>query len=296
MLFIKYFFVCPKCDLVIHLGTDGYSDIHLPSRILSWLSVVSHSYQLLLGRIWGKPVIAASMTIGPFERPSSRWMARTAMNNVDFLTVREEKSFQYLKQLGIKSPVYLVSDLAFLMDGVDQDKVKEVLVRDKIPTEARLAVVAPNLLHWQISSPNYGKTEQNPYVKVMADVVDYLHDRGLHVILVAQTTGYKHSDMETCLQIQKLSQVNPPIIDNTQHTPQEVKGIMQACDIVVSSKLHAAIFAISAGTPTISIASQYKINAIIGDVLGLHDSIVHFTPTDPANIWNRKCQKSGRCL
>ncbi len=281
MLFVRYFFTYPKCDVVIHIGTDGYSNKILPSKLLSWLSVLGHSYQLMLGHFWGKPVIGASMTIGPFEGIFSKWIAKTTLNQVDLLTVREDSSLSYLKQLGIKCPMYLVGDLAFLMEPVDKNKMASLLLKNnQISSERHLAIVVPNLIQQQISARSTRDWKSNPYLRFMADLVDYLHRIGLQVILLAQTTGFKHNDVITCQHIQQLSKVSPPIVDNTKYTPQETKGIMQLCDIVISGKLHATIFAVSAAVPAIAIMSQHKVRAIIGDMLGMHDSIVEFNKLD----------------
>jgi len=294
ILFVRYIFVYPKCDLVIHLGTDGFRDDVLTSKLLSILSVASHNYQILLARLLRRPVIACSMTVGLFSNALTRSLSRFTLNKASFITAREGITLNYLKQIGVKSQIYPVADLAFLMEPAGTERVNSLLAGEGISPDERLVFVAPNPIHRQVRSPA-GKKKTNGYITAMVDIIDYLYDKDLMVILIAQTTGDKHDDMPICKNIQERSKAKPVIIANTKYTPQEIKGIMRRCELGISGKLHASIFGLSSGVPTITVSSQQKIYGIIGEMLGLNELIVDFRASNLSALTTQLIELTDKC-
>ncbi|ODS35022.1 hypothetical protein BEH94_03710 [Candidatus Altiarchaeales archaeon WOR_SM1_SCG] len=89
-----------KCDILIDLSGDGLNHGFV------W-SIISFG-GILLAIIMGKPALIYPQSIGPFT-PLSKYLARFALNKVNFITAREEITKNYLKKMGIdRVPVYLV--------------------------------------------------------------------------------------------------------------------------------------------------------------------------------------------
>ncbi len=296
LLFIRYIFIYPKCDLGVHIGGDGFSDSVLNSTLMSKLSVIGHSYQLLLGRLFRKPVVACSTTIGPFDGKFTRLLARFALNHINLIIARDATTKKYLEKIGIKTKIQFVADLAFLLEPASKEKTDFVLKENGISPDDHLAFIVPNRFTREIPLSQIKNASENSYFTTMVSLVDYLCDKGFKVILIAQTSGDKHEDIPLCQEIQQHSKAKPVIIDNLSYTPQEIKGIMGCCEFGISSKLHASVYAFSIGTPTITIASQEKIFSIIGDMCGMHKWIIDFKNTDPASLTQVAIEKIGHCL
>ncbi len=273
-LLLRQALIYPRCDLVIHLGTDGYSDQTLPSKALSMLGVVGHSYQLLCGRLFRKKVMVCSVTIGPFNAALARALARFTLNRVNLIAARENETIAYLKTMGVTAPVRLTADLAFLMEAAAPDKVDRLLREAGVSLQKPVFGLAPSQIIPHRIAGQSPREKYDLYVTAMADIVDRMAAAGQDVVLLCQTTGQKHDDREMAARIKERAKYKPIIFDNTRYTPQEMKGIMRRCEMMVSSKLHSTIFATSAGTPTVTLAYGPKIYGIVGDMLHLRDLIV----------------------
>ena len=55
-------------------------------------SVIYYGGLMLLARFFGKKVIHAFQSVGPLERPVSKWLTKLALNSAHFVMVRDEKS------------------------------------------------------------------------------------------------------------------------------------------------------------------------------------------------------------
>ena len=295
-LFLRQTLLYPGCDIVIHLCTDGYSDRVLPSKFLSFLGVIGHSYQMLCGRLCGKPVVACSTTIGPFDNTFSRSIAKFTLNRITGITAREEDTIKYLQELKVKSAIKTVADLAFLVESSPKAAVEATLQKAGVDTRKPIFGLAPSQI---VAKRNRGSEtageKYEAYISAMADIVDKMAKKGCEVVILCQTTSQKYDDSVVAARIKDKSQYKPAIFDNRSYSPQIIKGIMQRCEIVFSSKLHSAIFAISEGTPTVTIAYAPKVYSIIGDMLHLPNSLVEIRTQDFPAFVKEINEKIDRC-
>jgi polysaccharide pyruvyl transferase WcaK-like protein len=296
-LLIRQFYAFPGCDLIVHLGMDGYSDQTLPSRLLSTLGVVGHSYQMLCGRLFGKPIIACSMSIGPFNYRLSRIIAKFTLNRITAITLREEYSIRYLANMKITSPVIKVADLAFLCPPSSATQVTSLLYNAGISLKRPVVGIAPSqLISSHIAAKTTSKIKYDMYISTMVEIINQLDVKGFSVVLLCQTASQKHDDRIAAMNIRERATYKPFIFDNNHYTPQEMKGIMQHCEMMISCKMHSAIFAASAGTPTVTIAYASKIYGIIGDMLHLGEYIVDIRNDDYKGFVDTLSLKIDKCL
>ncbi len=294
LLFPRYIPTCPKCDVVLHLGADGYSDIAWHS-ILALASPMSHSCQLLLGWFFQKPTIACSMSIGTFNTFFTRKLARFTLNRVDLITAREKVTQKYLEHLGVNSPLLLVADLAFLMEPCNEG-VDLLLEEHGIKKSKRLACIAPSqVIPYRFPGLLSNDEKRDIYTKAMASVVDYLASKDLEVMLLCQTTGERHDDREIAQKIQAEAKYRPLILDNRICTPQQIKAIIGRCEIMISSKLHSAIAATSMCTPTVTLAYHPKIYGIIGEMLGQHEFIIDIRSSENSRFQHDLIDTIEKC-
>ncbi|HAG08393.1 MAG TPA: hypothetical protein DCK87_02325 [Desulfotomaculum sp.] len=291
-LLIKYPFLYSKADIVIHLGADGYSDQSTGGP----LSTLTHSYQLFLGYIFRKPVILCAVTVGPFNFSWSRKLVKFVLDRVSFITPRESVTLNYLNELEVKSPMSLVSDLAFLMNPASKKRVDFILNEKGLLNGKPLACLVPSdIIYKKISGSQNEKTKHEIYIKAMADVIDYLTNKGFEVILIPQVVHGKHDDVKIIQKIYNKTKQKPTLIDKGL-TPQEIKGVLGRCSILVSSKMHSAILATSMGTPTVIIAYGSKVHGIIGSMLKQEDYIIDLRGADISILEGYLHDKIEKCL
>lgn len=264
-------------DIGVHIGADGYSD----QTIGGPLATITHSYQLLLGRILRKPVVACAQSIGPFRTIWTRFLSRFTLNRITLITARERITLDYLKHLGITRPIHLVADLAFLVEPAPKEQVDYLLEQAKVPKGRKLACLTPSqLIHHKIMAAESEKEKSELYIEAMADLVDYLGTKDAEVLLLCQAIeGGKYDDTVVARKIHARATCKPWIM-KSDLTPQELKGLMGRCEIMVSSKMHSAVFATSMGTPTVAIGYHTKVHGIIGEMMGQENFIVDIATTD----------------
>ena len=97
-------------DLVISGGGSLMQDVSSAKSVYYYLAVIR------LAQMLGRRTMVFAQGIGPLTRSSARtWVARV-LNKTSAITVRDLDSAQLLESIGVKRPVDLVADPAFLVE------------------------------------------------------------------------------------------------------------------------------------------------------------------------------------
>ncbi|MDR0460129.1 MAG: polysaccharide pyruvyl transferase family protein, partial [Nitrososphaerota archaeon] len=267
-----------KTDVCIDISGDGFSD----TTQFSLGATLTHSFQLLAGIVFRKPVVICAQSIGPFNNGLSRFIARFVINNVNLVTVREEISANYLKKLGIGKPVLAVSsDFAFLLPPVSSQETRTLLVKEKIDFENHdiVGLVLSDIISKWLSPDITDLTDKYFfYIKTMAQAADYLIERyNVNVILMPQCFSKyaRHDDGAAMRRVyQRVKHKNNVFMVNGDYVPAEIRGIIAQCAMIVTAKMHAAIAAASTYVPMVVMAYSFKTKGIFGKKLGLNEAIL----------------------
>jgi polysaccharide pyruvyl transferase WcaK-like protein len=257
-LFIRYIPAIIKCNIVVHVGADGYGDVTYGGP----LSTMSHSYQLLLGKSLRKPVVVCAMTVGPFNWSLSRWMANFTLDRVSLILIREKVTLERLQKMGIKKTLHLVADLGFLVEPSGKERVDYLLKQQGINGQRPLACLATSeTVSSRIQTPESPREKSDLYIRMMADIADYFYEKGMDVILTNQTTGLKNDDYIISQRISEKCRHKPFIMPRSL-SPQDLKGIFGRSEIVVACKMHSSILATGLGIPTVILGYHSKLYGI----------------------------------
>lgn len=267
-----------KADLCVDISGDGFSD----STQFSLGATLTHSFQLLGGVVFRKPVVICAQSVGPFNTRLSRFIARFVINNVNLVTVREELSEDYLKKLGIGKPGLAVSaDFAFLLPPVSLYEAQKLLAKEKISSGNRIIaglVLSEIISKW--TSPDLANSTEKYhfYIKTMAQVADYFVEQyNVDVVLMPQCFGdyARHDDGAAMRRVyQKVNHKDHVFMVTGDYVPAEIRGIISQCSMIVTAKMHAAIAAVSTFVPAVVMAYSFKTRGIFGKKLGLNDAIL----------------------
>jgi len=128
-----------NCNLVIHLGMDQYTDK------AGLLHFFSHSSEILIGLLLNKPVVMLAETLGPFNSSTAKRLAKSLLNKVSLITLREQESLQRLQHLEVtKPPVHLTACPAFLLSPASEERTKDILVQEGIDRKEDNIVIGYN--------------------------------------------------------------------------------------------------------------------------------------------------------
>lgn len=278
-----------NADLIIHLGTNLYGED------FGIRGFIEHSKEILLAVMLKKPIVMYAESIGPFNSPLSKYVAKCLLNKVDLITLREEISQEYLVKLGVnKTPVYATADPAFILESAFEIRISEILESEGIKLSSRPVIgitlssttnlkqetkksrvvglisfiymlerfFLPETVIKGILSIfkriGYIEKFQTKYITKITDsnIIDHIIeslDVDILIIPHIRQEGI-FEDSNIAQEIRQLTknQDRIKVIQNI-YTSEELKGIIGKCDMFISSRMHAAIAAISQCIPTILI-------------------------------------------
>jgi len=247
---------CRDASLVVCKGGGFfYSTSHRETlflaRMLLPIAIAAH---------FRKRVVLAGHTIGPLRGGVARAMLRTVINQSEAqVFVRESESAKFLRELGVPEvQIHMTSDTAFALDadGVD-------LLRDR-PTGGTGITVR----QWAFPGMENTDSLYRNYITAVANYARHRKSHGQRVILIAQVTGPTRAedDRIACEDVRKAT--GPGVIDEIiegPKAPNEWIELYSSLTVVVATRLHSAIFALIATTPTVVISYGIKADAIMRD-------------------------------
>lgn len=244
--------VFAKYDLMLDIGEgDSFTDIYGNKRFYVQFSTK------LLGILSGTRLVFAPQTIGPFNGTRVRFLAAWIMKRAHAVYVRDQKSGQFARELGIQ-PIE-VSDVAF-----------------SLPFNAmprRIGAVGINVsgLMW-----NGGYTSNNEfalkvdYKDFILNVVRGLRERGKEVHLVGHVISDDipvEDDYRACQAVkQQFEQDAQVIVAPRFVSPIAAKSYISQLEFFTGARMHATIGAISSGVPTVPVAYSRKFSGVFGSL------------------------------
>lgn len=241
------------------------------------LPFVWRIYFLSLGIIMKKPVVIYSEGLGPFHSKIAKMIARYFFNKCVYISVRDEISRNNLLNLGgIHVPVDVVADSAFLLEEASQD----TRFNHKNGNKKLIGVAVSKL------AAKYGfkykdmKDSYYGFLKFMAEVIDWLIDyHQAEIVLIPHVVQAGRDDFETAKEIKDLIKHKETvrIVDKSLNAA-ELKAVISHCDLIIASRMHASIAALSTGIPVVGISYSHKMKGIFR-LMGV-DSVVDIRELD----------------
>ena len=240
-------------DLIISCSGENFKEgsSMLPFNItwkLSWWSMLfSRTWEILLAKYLGKKVLLFPNSIGPFKTIIGKTLGKLALNNCSIVLVRDPISFDIVKTLKLNSNEILTADTALLFNARNITTFNH----NGKPTLG----VNPGIYGQSLS-----KKEVSKYISAHVKALDYgIEKYGFSVILLPHfISGFKQDDMELCNQI--ANEMRNPEKVNIYHAKDvdDFKSLIDSLNMLISSKMHPAIFAASGFIPVLSIAYDHK--------------------------------------
>ena len=228
-----------NCDVLIS-GGGGLLQDATSSRSLYY-------YLLLMGMalLGGKKVMLYANGIGPVNRKINRRLVAYIVKKASVITVRDAFSRQELVDIGVpENKVVQAADPALLLGSI-------VPVGTSTSANGRVAVA---LRHW----PAF-RSSENILVALCDRMVEL---SGQPVVFVPMQ--YPH-DIEFSRIIISKMRHNAEIIEDMQK-PADIYGFLRNTEFVVAMRLHALIFAATAGVPVLGIAYDPKVESFLNQI------------------------------
>jgi polysaccharide pyruvyl transferase WcaK-like protein len=254
------------CDLAIDIGEgDSFADIYGARRLARAIGL-----RTVVERL-GIPVVMAPQTVGPFGTPVGRRWAKHALGRTRHVWTRDLESFGAVRAIAPKATASLASDVALRL-AYDAPAAREA------GGPPRLGLVPSGLLS---SGKGLSLSLAADYPALLDRLVPALQERGeVHLVAHVLSNASHDSDTELCEEL--AGRFPGCVVAPAFATASEAKTYLAGLDVVLSSRMHACVGALSSGVPTLPLAYSPKFFGLFAS-LG-YDALVDLrsTGTDDA--------------
>ncbi|MBZ8140319.1 polysaccharide pyruvyl transferase [Rubrivivax gelatinosus] len=256
-----------QCEVVLDIGEgDSFADIYGARRFV--FQAVS-KWMVIRRRI---PLVLCPQTLGPFNRPASRWIAALLMRRARRVFVRDQPSAEVFRCLVPGGRVEQVSDVAFRLPY-------RTPAVDASPARVRIGLNVSGLLY----SGGYAGSNQFglrlDYRELMRRLLQiWTAADGVEVWLIAHVVSDAVPRDDDRIAIAELAAEFPVArVAPGFRSPVDAKSFIATMDFMVGARMHACIAACSAGVAVAPLAYSRKF-------IGLFRSLGYDTVVDMAAL------------
>ena len=255
----SHVFECMKaCDLVISHSDESFKETASllplnPFWVLTWWSMlIARTWEILAARSFKKQVIVFPNSIGPFRTLIGRSLAKLSLNNCHAILIRDSTSYEIAQGLSLSSRAFLMLtyDTALLFKSNSKSH-KWTFKASAKP----IIGVSPGVYSHSIT-----REEVLNYVASHAEALDKVIKKfGFHIVFIPHyISGFQNDDLEICNSIISRMKQGRAVELIKVTTASDFKSLLDQMDLVVSSKMHPAVLAVSGYVPTLCIAYDHK--------------------------------------
>lgn len=196
----------------------------------------------------GVPVVLGPQTIGPFDTRLSRLVARRSLTAARSVMVRDRVSSNTAERLGRRVDV-CTTDVVFALD---------VPVR----TASRDVILNISGLLWQSDT----HLDKHAYRATVKAVYDALVAEGRRVSLLAHVLDSPNVDNDVPALLAFHEDYAPEAEMVVPASLPEVREVLAGASILIGSRMHACLNALSVGTPAVALAYSRKFEPLFADI------------------------------
>jgi colanic acid/amylovoran biosynthesis protein len=267
-------------DIVAVIGGGHLYARHAANIAFVWLWL-----GIALAVLMGKPLIFLPQSFGPLPGALQQGMLRWLLSRSTLVVAREYRSLRLLAEIGLRRRVLVLPDLAFADDITDAESLL-------VPQVATLAaqgqpLIGLTLMDWQGQNPQFGN--QRSYEAAVLALMRHVHERyGARVVLFAQCTGPTAAHDDRIIARRLLSEARAQGLESVDFvdaplSPEQLKAAYARLDLLVATRMHSAIFALSRNVPALAIGYLYKSVGIM-EMLGLERHALDIATIDSATL------------
>lgn len=239
-----------RCDLFVSGGGSLLQDVTSARSLLYYLGL------LMLARLAGRPSVVLAQGIGPVRRPALRRLTGRVLAGVRAITVRDPESAAELKRLGVgrggRPSIEVTADPVFALTPADPERGRELLCGG-----ARGPTCQPGARPWVGVAPRPWPGVE-AMLPALAAALSVVRERGGTPVLLPLQAD---RDLPICGQLAGMLGGAPVLA--AVPTPAEWLAVAGQLDLMVAMRLHALIFAASAGVGCLGISYDPKVESLL---------------------------------
>lgn len=268
-----------RADIIVFCSTDTISDTYGNIMLIQGLKDIA------LCALLKKPIVMNATQIGPFRKDLSGkisvLLTNLVLNKVNLITVRDQFSAQSLRIVNINKPlIHTTADPAFLLQPASQERTKSILEQDGISNAKPLIGINTSALIYRYSIGLDPKKKLENYIELIGKIANYtIEELNATVVLVPHVFERARNNDDRIMGKkiqQRVEHKNKIKLITQEYKAEELKGIIGQLDLLISSRMHPIIHAISMHTPVVAIDYTFKAKELMKRV-GQQEYVCHIT-------------------
>ena len=234
-----------KSKMLLFGGGSLLQDVTSSKSITYYLAIIK------LAQLCGLKTMLYANGIGPITKDKNRRLAAKILNKVDFITLRDDRSDEELKSLGVTKPtVIITADPAFTIDTDITQSGKFFTNIAGVPHGTKLCIVS--IRSW--------KNAAKSFTSDMARLCDFMVENfGIYPLFVPMQFP---EDTEISRNVMSLMK-NPSYIISRELSVPEMFSVLSEAEILIGMRLHSLIYATTLAIPALPICYDPKISAFM---------------------------------
>lgn len=230
------------CDVFVSGGGSLLQDVTSKRSLLYYLALI------FLAKVLNRPVMLYAQGVGPISSPFMRWLTGKVLARVEFVTVRDRESLDFLIALGL-SPKHIMvtADAVFMLPEATLEDGRILLGRSGLTADADVVGVA-------VRSWNNDK-----YLGALADALDVLADQGKRICIVPFQYP---ADVAVSKKLQRALRHPARILDRVCST-EELLSVIGNFSLLIGMRLHSLIFASVMKVPFVALEYDPKVESFV---------------------------------
>lgn len=228
------------CDALISGGGSLLQDATSTRSLLYYLAIIR------LAEHMGKKVFLLANGIGPVRRPYTRALVNRAVQDVQFITLRDPESMIELQNMGVhRDDLTVTADPVYLLEPGDASVATAALDQAGIGISPFLAV---SIRPWK---------NNNALENKLASICDEVfHRYGLKVLFVPMQLGV---DDAMAKRVIRKMETQGYLLNLSRG--RDIMTVLGRSQLVLSMRLHSLIFAANMSIPAVGISYDPKLDA-----------------------------------
>jgi colanic acid/amylovoran biosynthesis protein len=207
-----------------------------------------------------KGYVLLPQAFGPFSQEAEQKLLARALPKAWFVCARDSESFQHLSAcVAGKGALHQFADFTNLVTPVlpAADYNTENHIDNHIHKKPRCLII-PNAA--MLSSKNRNQSWRERYLAVLKLAIDTAQQQGMTAVLLNHEG---EADAAICRQLADM--YSPALQVVTEPDPRKVKGWIATSRLVVCSRFHGCVSALSSGVPCIGTSWSHKYEALFAE-------------------------------
>lgn len=253
----KYIKEVKSSDIIVDLVGICFSDNLNPQKFGYLRMIISAVYQfrlLAIAKIFRRKTVKNTCSFGPMKSKLNQKSAAFACKYLfDVVSAREMKSRDALiYEAKVKKEIILSPDIANMMTFSSNN----IFDNKKIGISTSHQIIR----QWK---------GEIGYIECILNLCRHISKTyGIQIILIPNEVQplQDMNDITVSRKIQeelKKEDIHVSIVDSAHMSSREIKDIIASCEVIIASRYHSCVAALSSGVPTLVIGWHYKYEELL---------------------------------